>query len=199
MQTTIASENPGKRVTVSLKEAEEADRIVRAHPGAQSKPWTVSVGLSSTGSRANRRDRLTVAGTPATCSIWITSSRGRTHVAGAALGDVRQFRGTYSVPLYRLGGVLAGTALDSGGATSGLPSAGAGQTMGLNYSPLPGARGGLPGAGGGGLDDKRFDAAQVGGVVPPGQLTRRRAAEPGTAGQAGERDNASLGYEVDCR
>ena len=199
VQTTIANENPGKQVTVSLKEAEEADRIDARIQVRESKPWTVSVGLSNTGSRANGRDRLTVAGTHHNLFDLDHQFTGAYTTSLERLGDVRQFGGTYSVPLYRLGGVLAGTYTRSTvvGNFGGLTSTGAGQTMGLNYSQYLAPEGGYRAQVVVGLDDKRFDAAQLGGVVPPGQLTRR--SRPLSVGYRAkvESDNASLGYEVD--
>lgn len=174
VQTTIANENPAKQVQVALKEAEEADRIDARILVTEGKPWTLSASLSNTGSRANGRDRFTVAGTHHNLFNLDHQFTGAYTTSLQRMGDVRQFGGTYSAPLYSLGGVLGATYTRSTvvGNFGGLTSTGAGQTLGVNYSHYLAPNGGYRAHITLGLDDKRFDPAVVAGQAAT-QVTRR--------------------------
>jgi hemolysin activation/secretion protein len=199
VQTAIGNENPGKQMQVSLKESEEADKIDVKLIVKESKPWNVSVGLSNTGSDATGQDRLTVVGNH-------SNILGRDHQFSAAYttsiartSDVKQLGLNYRIPLYAQGGVLgvSYTKSDVVGSFGEFNSTGAGQTYGINYShylaPVGGWRTYLSAA----LEQKRFNASQINGMVAPGQVDRK--SQPLSLGYTAkvESDTAVWGFNTD--
>ncbi len=175
LQAALANENEGKKIQVSLKESEEADKIDVKIVVKEERPWSVSASLSNTGSDSTGKDRLTLVG-------GHSNLLGRDHQLTAAyttsperLRDVRQWGLNYRIPLYRQGAMLGLSATRSNvvGNFGAFTSTGAGQTLGINYShylaPVGGRRSYLTAS----LDDKRFDAGQIDGIEVPGQTARR--------------------------
>ena len=60
IQTSIANESQGKHVQVGLKESEEPNKIDAHVIVTESKPWSLAVNESNTGSSATGNDRLTL-------------------------------------------------------------------------------------------------------------------------------------------
>lgn len=175
VQTAIANESPGKQVQVALKESDEPDHIDARILVKEAQPWNFAASLSNTGSRQTGRDRFTLSGGHSNLFDRDHQFIGAYTTSLERPGDVHQLGLNYRVPLYRLGGMLGAsytrsTVVGNYGAFS---STGAGQTMGLNYSHYLPANGGYRGFVVLGIDDKRFDIAQISGVPVPGQLVRR--------------------------
>lgn len=199
VQTAMANESQGKQIQVSLKESEEADQIDAHIVVKESKPWSLSLSASNTGSSATGNDRVTLAGTH-------SNVLDRDHQATAAYttslerpGDVRQFGLNYRMPLYRHGGVasLSYTRSDVVGNFGVFNSTGAGQTAGASYSLYMPPDGGYRSYFTLGLEDKQFDVTQINGSPLAGQMMRR--SRPLTLGYTGRKDTdqAALSYNLD--
>ncbi len=175
VQTAIANESPGKQVQVALKESDEPDRIDARILVKEAQPWNFAASLSNTGSRQTGRDRFTLSGGHSNLFDQDHQFIGAYTTSLERPGDVHQLGLNYRVPLYRLGGMLGASYTRSTvvGDYGAFSSTGAGQTMGLNYSHYLPANGGYRGFIVLGIDDKRFDIAQISGVPVPGQLVRR--------------------------
>jgi hemolysin activation/secretion protein len=199
VQTTIANENPGKRLQVSLKESGKRDKIDVTLRVNESSPWLAAVGLANTGSEATGRDRLSLVLGHANVldldhqfyAAYTTSiERSR---------DVEQLGLNYRIPLYQHGGVasLTYTRSDVVGNFGTFTSGGAGETMGASYShyfpPTGGRRTYLTL----GLEEKTFGATTLNGKVIPGQSPR--SSRPMTLGYTArvEADAAAWGYNAD--
>jgi hemolysin activation/secretion protein len=199
VQTAIANESAGKQVQVSLKEAEEADKIDVKVSVTESKPWIFSTSLSNTGSDATGQDRLSLVGGHSNVFGLDHQFSGAYTTSVERAKDVTQLGMNYRVPLYRAGGVLgvSHTRSDVVGNFGAFSSTGAGQTLGVNYSHY------LPPDGGRrsyvtlGIDDKLFKVAQINGAPVPGQLDRR--SRPLTVGynQRVESDLAAWGFNAE--
>lgn len=197
-QAAMANENEGKKIQVSLKESEEADKIDVKIVVKEERPWSVSASLSNTGSDSTGKDRLTLVG-------GHSNLFNRDHQLTAAyttsperLRDVRQLGLNYRIPLYRQGAMLglSATRSDVVGNFGTFSSTGAGQTLGVNYShylaPVAGRRSYLTVS----LDDKRFDPALINGLEQ-GQVARRsRALSVGYSAKV-ETDTAAWTYNTD--
>ena len=175
VQTAIANDNPGKQVTVSLKESDQTDKIDATVLVKDSRPWTFGISASNTGSASSGRDRVTFSG-------GHSNLFDRDHQLIAAyttslerIKDVKQLGLSYRVPLYAAGGVVGAsyTQSDVLGNFGAFTSTGAGRTMGLNYTQHLPPNGGQRSYVSLGLDDKLFNAAFINGFVVPGQLDRR--------------------------
>jgi hemolysin activation/secretion protein len=162
-------------VQIALKEAEAADQIDARIVVTEAKPWNFAVSLANTGSRATGQDRLTFSGSHANVFNRDHQLTGAYTTSMERPGDVRQFGANYRVPFYALGGVLGASYTRSTvvGDFGALKSSGAGQTMGLNYSHYLAPEGGYRSYITLGLDDRRFDITEIGGVPIPGQRVRR--------------------------
>jgi hemolysin activation/secretion protein len=199
VQTTIANENPGKQVKVTVKESEEADKIDVKLVLKESTPWSFSASLANTGTESSGRDRLSVVaghanvlGLDHQASMAYTTSVERTN-------DVKQLGLNYRIPLYRLGGVvgLSYTNADVVGNFGTFTSTGAGETYGVSYSHY------LPPEGGRreflllGLDQKTFNATKINGTTVPGQVDR--GSNPVSLGYnlRVEEDVAAWGYNAE--
>lgn len=199
VQTAIANESQGKQLQVAVKESDDADKIDVRIIVKESKPWSLSVSESNTGSSATGNDRLTLAGTH-------SNLFDRDHQLTAAYttslerpSDVRQFGLNYRVPLYRLGGVIgmSYTHSDVVGNFGAFNSTGAGQTFGLNYNHYLPPDGGYRGYASLGLDHKQFDVTHINGFPLAGQLVRR--SQPLSLGYTAkvESDSQVWGYNLD--
>lgn len=199
VQTAIANESQGRQLQVAVKESEDTDKIDVRIIVKESKPWSLSVSESNTGSSATGNDRLTLAGTH-------SNVMDRDHQLTAAYttslerpNDVRQFGLNYRVPLYRLGGVvgMSYTHSDVVGNFGTFNSTGAGQTFGLNYNHYLPPEGGYRGNIIVGLDHKQFDVTHINGAPLAGQMVRR--SQPLTLGYNArvESDSQIWGYNLD--
>lgn len=166
-QTSIANENPGKQISVSLRESTQADKIDATVLVKETKPWNFSMALANSGSASSGNDRTTFSGgynnlfgTDHQLTTAYTTSLERT-------GDVKQLGLSYRMPLYRASSVLSlnYTESDVVGNFDTFTSTGQGRTVGLNtifhFSPAGGRRSYLTL----GLDDKLFKAAIVNGTA----------------------------------
>jgi hemolysin activation/secretion protein len=198
VQTAIANESQGKNVQIALKEAEAADQIDARIVVTEAKPWNFAVSLSNTGSRDTGRDRLTFSGSHANVFDRDHQFTGAYTTSIERPGDVRQFGTNYRVPLYALGGVLAASYTRSTvvGDFGALKSSGAGQTMGLNYSHSLAPEGGYRSYITVGLDDRRFDITEIGGVPFPGQQVRRSRPVMVAYTARVETDTSTWGYST---
>lgn len=198
VQTAIANESQGKNVQIALKEAEAADQIDARIVVTEAKPWNFAVSLSNTGSRDTGRDRLTFSGSHANVFDRDHQFTGAYTTSIERPGDVRQFGANYRVPLYALGGVLAASYTRSTvvGDFGALKSSGAGQTMGLNYSHSLAPEGGYRSYITVGLDDRRFDITEIGGVPFPGQQVRRSRPVMVAYTARVETDTSTWGYST---
>lgn len=198
VQTAIANESQGKSVQVALKESEVADQIDARIVVTEAKPWNFAVSLSNTGSRATGRDRLTFSGSHANLFNRDHQLTGAYTTSIERPGDVRQFGANYRVPLYALGGVLAASYTRSTvvGDFGALKSTGAGQTMGISYSHYLAPEGGYRSYVTLGLDDRRFDITEIGGVPFPGQQVRRSRPVKLEYTARIETDTSTLGYST---
>jgi hemolysin activation/secretion protein len=198
-QAAMANENEGKKVQVSLKESDEADKIDVRIVVKEERPWSLTTALSNTGSDATGKDRLTLVGTHSNLfdrdhqlALAYTTSVER-------LRDVKQLGLSYRAPLYQIGGVVGLSVTHSNvvGNFGAFSSTGAGQTVTVSYShhllPVGGQRSYLTAT----LDDKRFDAGRVNGIDLPGQLMRR--SRPLSVGYSArvETDTAVWVYNMD--
>lgn len=199
IQTTIANQNPGKQLQVSLTESTEADKINAKLTLQESRPWNLALGLTNTGSDATGADRLSLVGGHSNVfdldhqlSAAYTTSIERAN-------DVKQLGLNYRVPLYPLGGllVLNYTQSDVVGSFGTFSSTGAGRTLSVNYdhhlAPVGGRRTHLSL----GLNEKRFNASQINGIPVFGQLDR--ASRPLTLGYTVrvESDTSVWGYNAE--
>ena len=169
VQTAIANENPGKQVQVSLKESDEADKIDAKLVVKESKPWNFSANLSNMGSAATGQDRLALVGGYANLFDLDQQFSGAYTTSIQRRSDVKQLGLSYRIPLYRQGGVIgvSYTNSDVEGSFGSFNSSGAGQTLGVSYSYYLPPDGGRRSYVTVGLDEKRFNAAQINGLVDP--------------------------------
>ncbi len=199
VQTAIANENQGKQVQVSLKESEEPDKIDAKLVVKESKPWNFSASLSNMGSDATGQDRLALIGGYANLFDLDHQFSGAFTTSLQRHNDVKQLGLSYRIPLYRQGGVLglSYTNSDVEGSFGSFSSSGAGQTYGVSYSHYLPPEGGQRSYITVGLDEKRFNAAQINGLVDP--LKSDRSSRPLTLGYANrvESDTVMWGYNAE--
>lgn len=199
LQAAMANENEGKKIQVSLKESEEADKIDVKIVVKEARPWSVSASLANTGSDSTGKDRLTLVG-------GHSNLFDRDHQLTAAYTtsperwrDVRQWGLNYRIPFYRLGGVLGLSLTRSNvvGNFGAFSSTGAGQTVGVSYNRYLAPVGGRRGYFTANIDDKRFDAGQINGIEVPGQRARRSRPLSLGYGARIESDTAAWTYSTD--
>lgn len=182
-ETAVANENPSRQLVVALKQAEEDDSIAATVKVTEQAPWSVGVGWNNYGTSETGRDRFTVSGS-------YNNLFNRDHVLGMAYttslehpSRVKQIGLTYRAPLYRWGGVVFASYVDSDvTGTFGLDSTStqfdtfrstaAGHTFKLGYShyfvPDGGYRSYLTLA----WEDKLYKATEIEGA-PTTQRDRR--------------------------
>jgi hemolysin activation/secretion protein len=167
VQSAIANESQGKQIQVSLKEAEEADRIDAKIMVKESKPWNFSTSLSNTGSSATGSDRFTLAGSHSNVFGLDHQFSGAYTTSLERPADVKQIGLNYRVPFYALGGVLgmSFTKSDVVGNFGAFNSTGAGQTLGVNYNHYLPPNGGYRSYFTVALDDKLFKASEINGIA----------------------------------
>ncbi|MCM5681351.1 hypothetical protein M8A51_17630 [Schlegelella sp. S2-27] len=112
-ETAVANENPSRQLVVSLKQAEEDDSIAATVRVTEQAPWSVGIGWNNYGTSETGRDRFTVSGS-------YNNLFNRDHVLGMAYttsvqhpSRVKQIGVTYRAPLYRSGGVVFASYVDS--------------------------------------------------------------------------------------
>lgn len=199
VQTTIANQNPGKQVQVSLSESTVADKIDAKIVVQESRPWNLALGLSNTGSDATGRDRLSLVGGHSNVFDLDHQFSGAYTTSVERTDDVKQLGLNYRIPLYRLGGLLglSYTQSDVVGSFGSFSSTGAGRTLSLNYNHYLAPAGGRRSYVSVGLDEKRFNASQINGVSVLGQLDR--GSRPLTVGYSArvESDASVWGYNTE--
>ena len=199
VQTAIANENPGKQVQVSMKESEEADKIDVKLLVKDASPWSLTAGLSNTGSDATGKDRFSLVASHANMFGMDHQFSGAYTTSLERSNDVKQLGLNYRIPLYRLGGVVgvSYTNSDVVGNFGSFNSTGAGETFGLSYNQYLPPDGGYRGMVNVGLDDKIFKAGKINGILVPGQVDR--GSRPLTLGYAGrmEADKSLWGYNAE--
>ena len=199
VQTAIANENPGKQVQVALKESDEADKIDAKLLVKESNPWNFSASLSNMGTDATGQDRLALVGGNSNLFDLDHQFSGAYTTSVQRISDVKQLGLNYRIPLYRQGGVigLSYTNSDVVGSFGTFSSTGAGQTYGLNYSYYLPPDGGRRSYVTVGLDEKRFNVAQINGVADP--LKSDRSSRPLSLAYTArvESDTAVWGYSTE--
>ncbi len=197
IQTAIANENPSKQIGVTLKESEQPDAIDAAVQVKETKPWSMALSLSNTGSKSTGRDRLTISG--GHNNLWDVDHQ---FVAAYTTSlqrpqDVKQLGLSYRAPMYGWGGVVgaAATQSDVVGNFGTFTSTGRGRTLGINYShylaPEAGRRSFVTIA----FDDKLFRATEINGF----QIGEDRRSRPLTVGYAvrNESNASASGYNAE--
>ncbi len=198
VQTSIANENPGKQISISLRESTQADKIDAMVQVKESKPWNFSVALANSGSASSGRDRTTF-------SAGYNNVLGLDHQFTAAYTtslqraqDVKQLGLSYRMPFYRANSVLGlnFTQSDVLGNFGSFTSTGQGRTLGVNYIYHFSPEGGRRSYFNLGLDDKLFKAAVINGTAV-GADRRTRPLSLGYNARS-ESDNASWSYNLDA-
>lgn len=112
-ETAVANENPSRQLVVALKQAEEDDSIAATVRVSEQAPWSFGVGWNNYGTSETGRDRFTVSGS-------YNNLFNRDHILGMAYttslqhpSRVKQIGLTYRAPLYRWGGVVFASYVDS--------------------------------------------------------------------------------------
>ncbi len=199
VQTAMANENPGKQVQVSLKESEEADKIDVKLLVKDRSPWSLSAGLSNTGSEATGKDRFSLVASHANVFGMDHQFSGAYTTSLERSSDVKQLGLNYRIPMYRFGGVagVSYTNSDVVGNFGSFNSTGAGETVGLSYNQYLTPEGGYRGMVNVGLDDKVFKAGKINGILVPGQVDR--GSRPITLGYSGrmEADKHMWAYNAE--
>lgn len=199
VQTAIANESPSKQIQVSLKESEEADKIDAKLLVKDSSPWSLTAGLANTGSDATGQDRFSLVGTHANLFGLDHQFSGAYTTSLERSNDVKQLGLNYRIPMYKWGGVIGASYTNSDivGNFGSFNSTGAGETYGLSYSHYMPPDGGYRGIWNFGLDDKRFKAGKINGVLVPGQVDR--GSRPLTVGYSAriEADTTAWGYNAE--
>ena len=199
VQTAIANENPGKQIQVSLKESEEADKIDAKLLVKDSSPWSISAGLSNTGSEATGQDRFALVGSHANLFGLDHQFSGAYTTSLERSRDVKQLGLNYRIPVYQWGGVIGASYTNSDvvGNFGSFNSTGAGETMGLSYNHYLPPDGGYRAQWNLTLDDKRFKAGKINGILVPGAVDR--GSRPLAVGYAAriEADRSVWGYNAE--
>ncbi len=197
VQTAMANDNPGKQISVALKESAEADKIDATVQVRDSRPWGISTGLTNGGNASSGRDRFTLSANHNNLFnrdhqgvIAYTTSLQRPK-------DVRQWGLNYKIPLYTSRGTLglSLTKSDVLGTFATFTSTGVGSTRGLNYTLALEPEGGRRSFLAIGFDDKLFGAAVVNGAAV-GVDRRSRPVSLGYSAR-NEKDDAFWSYNVD--
>ena len=199
VQTAIANENPGKQIQVSLKESEEADKIDAKLLVKDSSPWSLTAGLANTGSDATGQDRFSLVGTHANLFGLDHQFSGAYTTSLERASDVKQLGLNYRIPMYRWGGVIGASYTNSDvvGNFGSFSSTGAGETMGLTYNHYLPPDGGYRSQWNLSLDDKRFKAGKINGILVPGSVDR--GSRPLAVGYSArmEADRSIWGYSAE--
>jgi hemolysin activation/secretion protein len=201
VQTAIANESQGKNVQIALKEAEEADQIDARIVVTEAKPWNFAVSLANTGSRTTGRDRLTFSGSHANL-----------------FNLDHQFTGAYTTSIERPGMCASSAPITACRSTAWVACWGPATpaprwwgTSARSRAPAPARpwasttattwrrRGGYRSYITLGLDDKRFDITEIGGVPIPGQQVRRSRPVMLEYTARVETDTSTWGYSTSWR
>lgn len=197
VQTSIANENPGKQISVSLRESNQADKIDATVQVKESKPWNFSVAMANSGAASSGNDRTTFSG-------GYNNLFGSDHQFNAAYTtslerarDVKQIGLSYRIPVYRANGVLglSYTESDVLGNFGTFTSTGQGRTVGLNYIFHFSPEGGRRSYFNVGIDDKLFKASVINGIA----IGVDRRTRPITLGYTmrSEADTSAWSYNLD--
>ncbi len=197
VQTSMANDNPGKQISVALKESEEADKIDATLQVRDVRPWVASVNMTNAGNPSSGRDRFTVA-------LGHNNVFNRDHQGVIAYttslqrpSDVRQWGLNYKIPFYGARATLGVslTKSDVLGTFATFTSTGVGNTKGVNYTLALEPEGGRRSFLSFSLDDRLFGAAVVNGTA----VGVDRRSRPVAVGYAvrNESDDAFWSYNLD--
>lgn len=139
-ESKVANKHPAKQIAVTFKQSETEDKIdANVKVTEQARPYQFSLGFNNTGSDLSGEYRL--IGGVQYSNLW-----GLDHVVSASYtlppdhaDTIKQYGGTYALPIYKLGGWLNGYyaySSSSNGITvqdTFLPINGAGEMMGIHY------------------------------------------------------------------
>ena len=134
----VANKHPSKQVAVTFKQSEIEDKVdANIKVTEQPRPYQFNLNYNNTGSDAAGEYRLT--GGVQYSNLW-----GLDHVVNASYtlppdyaDTVKQYGGSYALPIYALGGWLnmyyAYSSSDNGVVATDLTITGAGEMMGIHY------------------------------------------------------------------
>lgn len=137
-ETRVANKHPSKQLAVTFKQSETEDKVdATVKVTEQPRPYQFSLGYNNTGSDSAGEYRLT--GGVQYSNLW-----GLDHVVNASYtlppdhaDTVKQYGGTYALPIYPLGGWVnmyyASSSSDNGVVATDLTITGAGEMMGIHY------------------------------------------------------------------
>lgn len=206
-ETSVANENPSRKLVVALKQAEAGETIDATVRVSERAPWTVGASLSNAGTRETGRDRVTLSGS-------YNNLFDRDHVVGAAYttslekpSRVKQYGLSYRAPLYTWGGVVYASYTDSDvvgtfGLNAGssefgtFTSTAAGTAMRLGYSHYLEPQGGYRAYVSLSLDDKLYRATEVEGLPVTQSDRRSRSISLGYTGRL-EADRRLATYHLE--
>jgi hemolysin activation/secretion protein len=139
-ESKVANKHPTKQIAVTFKQSETEDKIdANVKVTEQERPYQFSLGFNNTGSDQSGEYRL--IGAAQYSNLW-----GLDHVVSASYtlppdhaDTIKQYGGTYAMPIYKLGGWLNGYYAYSSSSNgimiqdTFLPINGAGEMMGIHY------------------------------------------------------------------
>jgi hemolysin activation/secretion protein len=135
---SMANKHPSKQVIVTFKQNENENKInATVDVSAQARPYQFSLNFNNTGTESSGDHRLT--GAAQYGNLW-----GLDHVVNASYtlppehaDTVKQYGGTYALPIYALKGWLnmyyAYSSSNNGTVATDLTITGAGEMMGIHY------------------------------------------------------------------
>lgn len=136
--TRVANKHPAKQLAVTFKQSDTEDKVdANIKVTEQPRPYQFSLNYNNTGSDSAGEYRLT--GGFQYSNLW-----GLDHVVNASYtlppdhaDTVKQYGGTYALPIYPLGGWLnmyyASSSSNNGVVATDLTITGAGEMMGIHY------------------------------------------------------------------
>lgn len=134
----VANKHPSKQIQLTFKQSETEDKVdANIKVTEQPRPYQFSLGFNNTGSDSSGEYRLT--GGAQYNNLW-----GLDHVVNASYtlppdhaDTIKQYGGTYALPIYRLGGWVnmyyASSSSNNGVVATDLTITGAGEMMGIHY------------------------------------------------------------------
>lgn len=196
----VANRQGWKTASLTFRESETDPEGLHAVLEVEDRrPWLVWSGLDNTGSAETGRFRWSLGASAGnlldrdhTVSASYVTSPGHA-------GQVRQWAGSYAVPVYGLAGTLSAhyvrSDVDTGRVLDSFDVSGAGEFAGVRYTQELRRRGRLSHRLSVGLDDRRFDTEVVFGGSDEGPPEVR--SRPLSLGYAAE--YAGDGWGVDAR
>ena len=137
-ESKVANKHPIKQIAVMFKQSDTEDKVdANVKVAELPRPYQFSLGFNNTGSDTSGEYRLT--GGAQYGNLW-----GLDHVVNASYtlppdyaDTVKQYGGTYALPIYALGGWMnmyyASSSSNNGVVASDITITGAGEMMGIHY------------------------------------------------------------------